>query len=824
VFQSAEFVGTPAPDDAVNDLNPDYPAVVIYRVAGAEPVATVQPAAGTLRVYGGPEALLTLADEGLLGTRPVLLNSDSAGLPVAGSVVTDSLRRRVRNFGELQSSYSPTLTATQPARTYEAAADYTEPGWSRYLSVAQYQGIRDVTASSSAADIGAIPGQWASGLLPYAAVDGDPRTMWESGSWAGPLGQWIRLRFVSPVDPGSIRVAFADRSSVGPPVTQVAVRTAAGRVTDRVRATGSPQVLRVPPGATGWLQLTVTGAASPAWFGAQVAIKEITVPGVRAGRLIVAPALHPARATVVLAKAQPWPSGCMPTWLRWVCNQALINPAEEQYGFGHAFTASASGATAVHGSAVLISGSLASKYLGTNRAGAWVAASSAYTDNPRDEARAAFDGDPATAWTASATDTRPILTIGWRRPRTVGRITIQRPPGAVGLLQVLITGSGGQVRGANVGPTGTVRFAPMRTTRLTIRFTPLLGPLQISDVAIPGVPQLGTPPVPLRLRCGLGPALKVNGKAVPTRVWGSYADLLEQRPLHFAACSPVAIRAGSNQVTEPARDSYSVQDVVVGAPLPAVAAPAARAGVVAWTSSRRILRVTAGARSYLVVNENFNPGWRAVIGGRQLRAVRLDGWKQAWLLPAGTSGMATLTYSPNAIYRGAIVTGLSALALVLFIAGPWAWVWTRRRGPRPARTAGPAPGAVPGRRPRRPAIVPLMAGLRVPPGLVLAGLVLAGLVLAGLWLGGYPGAVILPAATGGFLALRREPRGRLASPWLVVGLMLAASAAGAVGEHLVLRGGNGPVVQWLADGIPQVICLLIIGGLAAALIRPEPDQ
>ena len=51
------------------------------------------------------------------------------------------------------------------------------------------------------------------------------------------------------------------------------------------------------------------------------------------------------------------------------------------------------------------------------------------------------------------------------------------------------------------------------------------------------------------------------------------------------------------------------------------------------------------------MNENFNPGWRAVVDGRQLRAVRLDGWKQAWLLPAGTAGVVTLTYLPNAIYR-----------------------------------------------------------------------------------------------------------------------------------------------------------------------------
>ena len=333
-------------------------------------------------------------------------------------------------------------------------------------------------------------------------------------------------------------------------------------------------------------------------------------------------------------------------------------------------------------------------------------------------------------------------------------------------------------------------------------------------MVIPGVPQLGTPRKPLWLRCGLGPALTVDGKPVPTRVWGTYIKLLDQRPLHFAACSPVAVRAGGNQVTEPARDSYSVQDVVLGAPPPAVAAPAAPARIMAWTSSRRVLAVTASTRSYLVVNENFNPGWRAVINGRQLRAVRLDGWKQSWLLPAGTTGVVTLTYPPDAVYQGAILAGLSALALALLVAaGPWAW--TRRRGgPPPAPVAVQTTAARSGRRPLRRVVVPVMGWL------VVAG----ALVLAGLWLGGYPGVVLLPVAVGAFVGLRRGSRWRLADPWLVAGLMLAASAAGAVGEHLVLSGDNGQGALWLADGTPQIICLLIIGRLTAALIRPGPDQ
>jgi arabinofuranan 3-O-arabinosyltransferase len=235
---------------------------------------------------------------------------------------------------------------------------------------------------------------------------------------------------------------------------------------------------------------------------------------------------------------------------------------------------------------------------------------------------------------------------------------------------------------------------------------------------------------------------------------------------------------------------------------------------VTWTSSRRVLQVTASTRSYLVVNENFNPGWRAVIDGRQLRAVRLDGWKQAWLLPAGTVGVVTLTYPPNTIYQSAILAGLSALALALLVAvGPWAWT-RRRSGPLPAGAAVPTSAAPSGRWPPRRAIVHVTAWLAVA----------SGLVLAGLWLGGYPGAVLFPVAVGVFLGFSRGSRRGMVDPWLVAGLMLAASAAGAVGAHLVRGGDNGQVALWLADGIPQIICLLIIGRLTAALIRPGPDH
>lgn len=66
---------------------------------------------------------------------------------------------RVAQFGTIRGSNSPTLAATQPAATFEAADDFTEPGWSRYQSVARYVGIADVTAPPQrAADCSGVPG------------------------------------------------------------------------------------------------------------------------------------------------------------------------------------------------------------------------------------------------------------------------------------------------------------------------------------------------------------------------------------------------------------------------------------------------------------------------------------------------------------------------------------------------------------------------------------------------------------------------------------------------------------------------------------------
>ena len=101
------------------------------------------------------------------------------------------------------------------------------------------------------------------------------------------------------------------------------------------------------------------------------------------------------------------------------------------------------------------------------------------------------------------------------------------------------------------------------------------------------------------------------------------------------------------------------------------------------------------------------------------------------------------------------------------------------------------------------------------------------LLLAGLWLSGYPGAVILTAATALFAVAVSYQRAhwawhQLSRPWVVAALLLAAAACGAAGGQLLLAATTTPLATGLVNTAPQVICLVVVGRLAAALVVGDP--
>jgi len=833
--------GKPHAGNAISSFGAPYPPVEIYRVQAADPVAIVQPAADAVRVFGAPESVLALADDKVLTGQPVLLNNDDRAARAGQVIVTDSLRRVIRNFGEIRIDYTQTQTAADPLTTFDSATDFTEPGWNRYTAMARYFGIANIAASSSQAGLLGTPGRFGTGLMPFSAIDGNLATMWETDS-ATAIGKRIRIRFLARLNPHTIRVAFADTPAVGPPVAKVVVTTAAGQVTDAVRDTGAFQTLRVRAGPTRWLWITIAAFRHERHkpVRPQAGIKEIVIPGMHASRTIEAPKVKLAGgadpSAVVLAKAEPQPSGCMLTPVRWVCSPKLIRPTEEQYGFDESFAISRPETATLSGVAVLTSPRLIQAYAFPGGHQPDVTASSAYTGDPEDQGYSAFDHDRLTAWISGATDAHPALTIRWRGIRPVGTVTITRPPGVRSRLPVRITGSGGQVRTGVVGRPGaagsaTVTFAPMRTSSLTLTFTPARPPVQITEVAIPGVRPLtaggtgtsgGTGRV--TLPCGRGPDVSVNGTLVPTRATGTVADLLDGQPLAFSACSGVPVAHGPNRVVEPSPDAFSVQSVVLRAATAHLAAAGPAAGtartahVLTWTSSRRVVRVSATAASYLTVAQNFNAGWQATLHGRVLRPERLDGWEQAWLLPAGSAGRVTLSYRPDGPFRLSVFGGLAALLVIMIIA--WA-PWRRRSqaslpvaAGRYAAPGPPEPAFPDGTAAARPTIW----GIQIP--VAVTGLLLA--AFAGLWIGGIPAAVLIPAGTAVFLAAtaaraRSEFARLLASPWLAAGLLAAASVCVALGSPL-----TGWAFTLLSRSLPQLLCFAVVARLIAALLNEFP--
>jgi arabinofuranan 3-O-arabinosyltransferase len=63
------------------------------------------------------------------------------------------------------------------------------------------------------------------------------------------------------------------------------------------------------------------------------------------------------------------------------------------------------------------------------------------------------------------------------------------------------------------------------------------------------------------------------------------------------------------------------------------------------------------------VHDNFTAGWTAALNGRPLTAVRLDGWQQAFIVPAGQGGVIRLSYAPATVYHAGLI--VAALALVV---------------------------------------------------------------------------------------------------------------------------------------------------------------
>jgi arabinofuranan 3-O-arabinosyltransferase len=436
-----------------------------------------------------------------------------------------------------------------------------------------------------------------------------------------------------------------------------------------------------------------------------------------------------------------------------------------------------------------------------------LSATSTFAGDPAVAAANAFDRRADTSWYASPLDSAPALQLSWRGQRTIREVLAILEPGAPGGLPAAflvdpMTGDGDLQLVTTRGPDAGA-MKPVHTNRLRISVPPNAGPAEgvgVSELRIKGLEDLRygvRSDSSTGLVCGFGPTVEIGGETVQTRVTGTIADVVGGGELGLEPCGsgPIEVPPGVQRirVTNPSGFAVSRLWLTPAGGSAAATTSGPRTEVFRWDASDRTVAVQTADDAVLVVPQSYNRGWRATIGSTRLTPVLVDGWKQGWQVPGGTSGAVRLVFEPQGVFAASIVAGL-VLALLLML-GAIATLTI------PRLTARGTPGPVPATGPDGLAVRP-STGVRAEPRSDVVrrtALGIAVLLLA---------IVSLPLAAGavaGYLLKRST------SSWsaAAVGLALAAAV-------LATITGDGTAVR--PSGTSDVIVALLVGSICGAVL------
>lgn len=833
----------------------DLRAVEIYAVPRGAVVGTVT-ASSVSVVSGGPEALLALEEQGLAAGAAVLAGDAGPGdierLGLGHTwIQTDTLTRRDTEFGLSRDNEGAVLAAGEAAigggapnqlLPYDLRRD---PAAERHQTVAEWDGIAGVTASSA--------GSWLYGIPeagPASALDGDPATSWIAGTATSSVGEWVQIDLGRPVTADHVDVTLLHDGPWRPTVTRLRTITEAGAIdTELPGADGAsvtsgsgsgsgsgsvaahPVALPLASGPTSWVRVRIEAVVGESPTTARAGLAEVAVPGVEARRVLRLPDDLPVAA-----------DGSAPAALAVAVLTRLTAPdsavrTDEETAIRRRLTTRADASVAVAATARAEPGAALSAAL-TPPGPLTVAASSVFADEPGNLPGNLLDGDPLSVWIArplpsaavtalapagapidatvaagapdAATvpvaaraepvDPDPSVRLAWPDARPVGEVVLTPVPGGRLPDRVRLTGSDGAVRDADVGADGRVLFPAMRTTSLTLRFPTVAdagakgegGTFGLAELRVPAIADLVAPPaddaVPFRLPCDAGPIVQLDGESVPFAVSTTIGQLRRGDPVSLTPCgdAPIALAAGLHDVVAEADPAVPfVIDTIVITPstegrcLRPEAPRQATVPVVGWGADVRRVELSGGPTTILTVAENANVGWQATLDGQPLPSIRIDGWKQGYVVPAGTAATVELRFTPAVPYRIALVLG-AVLAVLLSVLALW-----------PDR------------------------GRRIPPGRLearpLAPRLAAALVtFAAVWVGGLPGLLALPVVR----SLRRSHP--------VWAARLPVVAFGGAVLVAALQPGRLPGDGTGAFGLPAQV--LAVVGMVAAFAVLLPDR
>jgi len=796
---------------------PRYPAVEVYTAAAAGPLSPVSTLATgqTVLVNGGPDSLLQLTGQHLLGPgQPTIIAGDPLPVRPAQWAVTDGQRRADTLFGQVNSNVSYTYTATETNPAGDQFGGAGAPP--RQLLPVPAAGHQTVAVLSGAASVTVSSyGSWLADTEqedPASAFDGNPATAWTEGSAQRPAGQWIQIDFDGQMNlPASVGIRLLDDSQGREIASRLRVSTAAGSTTTTMATTGATQPLHVVPGRTSWLRITITAAQRVGLGRPGAGISDVLIPGVRVTRLLQ-PAEDPAgrqAASTVFSFHQQVPTPFS------FADPAAVPPMARTY------TLASPTAMRVRASALALPGpgldKLLDKISPPGPGVLQVSAASTPGALPAQFPVSLINGTGGAPWIADTTN--PVIHLSWHGQRRISSLIVQPASSGVSTPQTVKITSPRGTRQAAIGFAGLVTFKrPLVTDRIDVSFPRVQQatlvnqagqvarlPLGLSRLSVPALAKLRVVAPDERakftLACGRGPALTIDGQAYPTSVSGTIGQLSRFFPLRVRLCAPdgtLNFGAGRHTLTTTAPATFAVTDVNLTSTGPAATSTAATTAtravtVRSWQPDQRQLRVGPGEASYLEVHQNYNQGWTATLDEKTLTPVRLDGWQQGFVLPAGPGGTVALSFRPAASYHLALVGSLAAIVALLVLTG---WSFLRRGTGSQPDGSPPDQGG---------------AALAVPVRAWQAWLGLLG-VTALLFVVSGPMALAVPVLAGlGWLVARRWAS-------LPVLAMLAFAGMAVSGLLAALRPtGSGLLGTF---GAPAEACALV--ALAAALVPAVP--
>lgn len=772
-----------------------YPALEIYSIP-REPLARLVPAAEVAVVQGGAEDVADVLSE-VRGVQATIVGTDAEELPatIAGAaqqVLTDGNSRREVFFGRASDNRSAVLAADDHGRTERRMNDYVADPTAAQTVRAWRDPLLSVRASSSASDANAVIRR-GPGYGPSAAIDDDATTAWQSGDFASGVGEWLEFDFATAVEAPELRLVLPPPETTARP-TEVRITTENGSSQSLLGYSGGEQVVQVPAGPFKNLRITVTAVDRSSTLSG-TGISEVAIPGVPLVASLAVPAAT-ASVDAVLLRNNTTRQDCA-----WVVDRPLCIPgtgrqSEDAGGLHRDLALSEPLHGVMHGTVLprngpfldrLLDEALPIKVEGSSRASSGVAARPA----------AVVDGSLGTGWIANGSDAAPTLKLTFPEPIEIGRLQFVRdqylPASMPAEVEVQLDDD--QKHMLKVDDTGTVRWPRTRTTSLRILFSrvdhlksvdSVTGfavnlPVGVSEILIPEANEFR--PTDLTARtgapCGYGPDLIVDGKTTATEVAGTVGDLLRGSPLRWRTCDDSEVSLPVGQIHVDARPSAEFLPLTISV-LPRSGRGASEPLAVETSRSTSVgLDVEVPSRptdSILALRQNHNPGWIAkTADGQVLEPIRVNGWQQGWVIPAGGPASLDVSFTPDSGYRTGLLGGLLLLLASVGVAA------LAHRRPR----AEPAGISVPAR--------------------VQALVVVAGLIVIGGWAGAAAGMVGLIV---GALATRIGWRSALPLALLAVAaFMVAANPA-------------WPTTRASVDN--TMVQFLVMVALAMCLMPPWP--